>query len=124
MMKLTKNSVLIMTVLIMLVLSVSGCLVSGRGISKDTIYGIEEDGYFWKTWSVWLTNDHPSGEPGKDNYYSAIYSVPKDNKELIKKIQAVAGTNKTMIIHYENHGFAPPWEYSSDVVITDIEPLN
>ena len=119
-----KKSVLAVAILALLVLSTSGCIVKGKGISKDTIYGIEEDGYVWKTWNVWLTNDHPSGKPGDTGYYSAIYSVSKDNKYLVEKIQELAGTNKTVIIYYENHMFVFPWEYSSDVVITDIKPLN
>jgi len=119
-----KKQILVAAILMILVLSTSGCLVKGKGMAKDTIHSMEEDGFFWKTWSVWLTNDHPSGKPGEAGYYSAIYSVPKDNKDLIKRIQEVAGTNKTMIIYYENHMFVFPWEYSSDVVITDIKPVS
>jgi len=114
----------ILVLILVLLLSISGCIVKGEGVSKDTIYGIEEDGIVWKTWSVWLTNDHPSGKPGESGYYSAIYSVSKDNKELVKKIQELAGTNKTVMVYYENHMFVLPWEYSSDVVIRDIKPMD
>lgn len=56
----------------------SGCIETGRGYSIDTIYGCELEGLVWKTWSCWLTNDHPS--VGKDGSYTAIYSVNRRNR--------------------------------------------
>jgi len=111
-------------ILLVIALASSGCIETGKGQAKDQIHSIEEDGLIWKTWSVWLVNDHPTGTPGSDNYYSAIYSVEKNNTQLIEKLQAAAGTNQTYIIKYKNDAMVMPWDYSSGVIITDITPVN
>jgi hypothetical protein len=106
------------------ILLLSGCTgKSGSGISTDTIYGIEQDGTFCKTWSIWLTNDHPTGTKGEPGYYSAIYSVDSKNTELIKQLQDLAGSGQKVKIYYDNKVLTGFCDYSSDVVITKVEVI-
>ena len=127
-MKLTNNTINSfhsLTILFILIIgsTFSGCIETGTGSSKDSIHGIELEGYFFPTWSVWLTNDHPSGKPGETGYYSAIYSVDMENKELIEKLKNASKTDDKYVIEYTNYMGVFPWDYSSGVVITDINPL-
>jgi hypothetical protein len=118
------KKITIFVILLVITLSSSGCIETGKGKAKDQIHSIEEDGLVWKTWSVWLVNDHPCGSPGSDNYYSSIYSVDKENTDLIEKLKIAAGTDQVYIIEYTNHALYYPWEYNSGVFITNIEQLN
>ena len=45
----------------------AGCIRTGDGVAHDTIYQIQQDGVIWKTYDVWLTNDHPT------DHTNAIY---------------------------------------------------
>lgn len=111
-----------LSILILLIFAISiassGCIETGKGVSTDTIYGIEYDGLIWKTYSVWLTNDHPTKE------YSAIYTVSADDGVLVQKLQEAKASGKKVTIHYRNELFIlPPWEYTSSAVaiIEDVE---
>ncbi len=102
----------------------SGCIETGKGYSTDTIYGCELDGLVWKTWSCWLTNDHPS--MGKDgSTYSAIYSVNKDDVAFIDQLQALSNEKqkRTVRVYYRNELIVWPWDYSSGTIIYKVEVL-
>lgn len=110
--------VFLLTVLI----AFSGCIETGKGYSIDTIYGIQENGLIWKTWDVWLTNDHPSqGSDG--NSYSAIYSVPKQDTLLVEQIQLLSGSGKKVKVYYRNELLWYPWDYSSGTIIYKVEAI-
>jgi len=118
--KITVVSILAIIAISML----SGCIETGRGYSVDTIYGCELDGLVWKTWSCWLTNDHPSGKDGST--YSAIYSVNKDDTTLIDQLQALSNARQksTVKVYYRNEAWVWPWDYSSSTIIYKIEVLH
>ncbi len=105
--------------------TLSGCIETGRGYSVDTIYGCELDGLVWKTWSCWLTNDHPS-VGGDGSTYSAIYSVNKDDTDLIDQLQALSNERlkSTVKVYYRNEAWVLPWEYSSSAIIYKVEVLH
>ncbi len=63
-----RTTAIIMLIIFILSLSISGCIETGKGMSKDAVYGIENNGIIWKTWSVWLLNDHPTAD------YTAYYT--------------------------------------------------
>jgi hypothetical protein len=101
----------------------SGCIETGKGYSTDTIYGCELDGLVWKTWSCWLTNDHPS--LGKDSTYTAIYSLSKEDTALITQMQALTNEKQKRIVkvYYRNELIVWPWDYSSGTIIYRVEVL-
>lgn len=115
------NKKIVLIILISLLLSLtSGCIETGKGVSVDTIYGIEYNGLIWKTYSVWLTNDHPTKE------YSAIYTVNPNDKETINKLKEAYNSGKKVKILYRNELFIfPPWEYTGNAIaiIYDIEEI-
>ncbi len=67
----------------------------------DTIYGCELDGLVWKTWSCWLTNDHPS--VGDGSTYNAIYSVNKDDTALIYQLQVLSNERLKSTVKVYHH---------------------
>jgi len=74
---------------------------TGSGHTTDTIHSIEFSGLMCKTWKVWLTNDHPvasnsDGLGGSD----AIYSVAKNNTEVLDVLQESYSTGKRVKIEY------------------------
>ncbi len=112
-----KHIKVILVISLIFILSLSGCIETGKGTSTDTIYGIEYSGLIWKTYSIYLTNDHPSS--GKDEFsgYSAIYTVNVNNINLINKLKIAESSNKKMKIHYHNELIIlPPWEYTSNAI--------
>jgi len=115
------NKPLLIILLLGIAVISSGCIEIGTGSSTDTIYGIEHNGFIWKTYSVWLTNDHPT----KD--YSAIYTVSENDKATIEKLQKAYASHKTVKVYYRNElAYFPPWEYTSNAVaiIYNVEELN
>lgn len=110
-----KSKLIFMVLIIAIVLASSGCIETGKGTSTDTLYGLEYSGIFWKTYSVWLTNDHPYQD------HSAIYSIASNDAETLKKVQD-AITNKTKVkVFYRNELLYWPWDYSSGTIIYDIQ---
>lgn len=63
-------------------------LDSGDGTAVDSIHGIEKTGWVLSNYKVYLTNDH--GLANSD--WNGIYSVDKNNKELIAQIQKASET--------------------------------
>lgn len=119
------KSVVIIGIVIAILVGIYAVLTGAldtTGQAKDSIHSVDQT-MFWNTWNVWLTNDHPTGQPGTDNYYSAIYSVKKSNTDLIAQIQAAAGTDQRYVIKYVNHYYVFPWDLSSDVEIISITPV-
>jgi hypothetical protein len=118
-----KTVVLVLGILLVVVLS-SGCIQTGTGSSTDTIYGIEMNGFLWKTYSIWLTHDNPSGI-GK-NSYSAVYTVNNNDKQLIKQIEDAYNSKQEVKLYYRNEMFYEPWTYAGDAVaeIYKIEYVN
>jgi hypothetical protein len=114
---------IVMVILAVIVISMfSGCIETGKGYATDTVYGCELQGLVWKTWSCWLTNDHPS--MGKDgSTYSAIYSLSKDDTALINQMDALASekVKRTVRVYYRNEAWVWPWDYSSGTIIYKIE---
>lgn len=104
-------SVLIATLL----LFSSGCIETGKGVSQDTLYGLEYNGIVWKTWSVWLTNDHPY------EGHSAIYSISKGDTETLNKINDSINSKQKVNVFYRNYLIWWPWDYSSGTVIYDVK---
>lgn len=110
---------IVLTMLIIGILSSGiGCIETGTGSSVDTIQGIEHEGLLWKTWSVWLTNDHPT------ETYSAIYSVKNGDTEVLKALEVAHQTGNPVRVYYRNELIYMPWEYSSDVIIYKVESIN
>lgn len=109
-----KSKFIIAILIVMIILASSGCIETGRGSSTDTLYGLEYDGLIWKTWSVWLTNDHPYED------HSAIYSIANNDMETLKKVQDAINNKKKVKVLYRNELSYWPWEYSSGTVIYDI----
>ena len=101
----------------------SGCIETGKGYSTDTIYGCELEGLVWKTWSCWLTNDHPS--VGKDGTYTAIYTMNKNDTELIEQMDALSNEKqkRTVKVYYRNELLVWPWDYSSGTIIYKVEVM-
>jgi hypothetical protein len=91
--------------------------VTGHGVSTDTIYGVELDGIVWKTYSVYLTNDQQMKDP-------PIYSVDGTNKTLLNRIQEYANNGQKVHIYYMNVVLNAPWDYTSGIIVTDVEPVN
>ncbi len=121
-----KNIAIIIIILLVLSLSLSGCIETGKGTSTDTIYGMEYNGLIWKTYSLYLTNDHPSDSGQSGSSYSAIYTVSVYDNELIQKLRDAEASNKKAKISYHNELLIwPPWEYTSDAVaiIDNVEVL-
>ena len=110
-MKITTLTILI--VLLVAILS-SGCIETGTGSSTDTIYGTENNGLIWKTYSVWLTHDNPS--VSKEKSYSAIYTVDKNDKQLIEQVEQAYKSKKLVKIYYRNEMFYEPWKYTSNAI--------
>ncbi len=102
----------------------SGCIETGRGSSTDTIYGIEYEGLIWKTYSVWLTHDIPS--MSEKNSYSAIYTVDKNDKQLVQQIDDAYKSGKKVKIYYKNMLMYEPWKYTSNAIalIYKVEYVN
>ncbi len=105
---------IILVLLTIIVISSCGCIEYGRGSSTDTLYGLEYSGFFWKTYSVWLTNDHPY------DGHSAIYSIANNDVETLKKVQNAIENKKKVKILYKNELIYFPWDYSSGTIIYDI----
>lgn len=105
---------IIFGLLVFEIIASSGCIETGRGRSVDTLYGLEYDGLVWKTWSVWLTNDHPYAE------HSAIYSIANDDLVTLKKVQDAIANKKNVVVLYRNELLYWPWQYSSGTIIYDI----
>lgn len=118
-----KLKLLILLIGIVAISSISGCLETGKGYSTDTIYGCELNGIVWKTWSCWLTNDHPI--VGQTTASSAIYSVDLGNTALIQQLQELSNEKvKRMVkVYYRNELIVFPWDYSSETIIYKIEVL-
>ncbi len=107
---------IIITTLILVIASISsGCIEIGKGSSTDTLYGLEYNGLFWKTYSVWLTNDHPY------EGHSAIYSIGNNDVETLKKVQDAINNKTKVKVLYRNELLVFPWDYSSEVIIYDIQ---
>lgn len=115
--KIKTTKILICVLLILGFVLSAGCIETGKGTSVDTLYGLENDGLIWKTWSVWLTNDHPYTD------HSAIYSISNQNIALIEQIQNLSGTDKKVKVYYRNVVLYYPWDYSSDTIIYKVEPI-
>jgi hypothetical protein len=113
-----KSKLIAAMLIIAIVLVSSGCIETGKGISQDTLYGLEYDGIFWKTYSVWLTNDHPY------TYHSAIYSIANNDVETLKKVQDAIANKTTVKVLYRNELLYWPWDYSSGTIIYDIQKVD
>ena len=110
-----KSKIVIAVLILMIVLASSGCIETGRGSSTDTLYGLEYDGLIWKTYSVWLTNDHPYTD------HSAIYSIANNDVQTLTKVQnAIANKTKVKVL-YRNELLYWPWDYSSGTIIYDVQ---
>lgn len=116
------NKKIILILILISSLSLSGCLES-EGMAKDSVHSYEQDIIFG-TWKFWFTNDHPTGNVGEEGYYSAIYSVEKNNIELINKLKTASGTKDIYVIRFTNKLVVMPWDYASNTIITSIEPVN
>ena len=110
-----KSKIIVLVRILTGILASSGCIETGRGTSTDTLYGLEQDGLVWKTYSVWLTNDHPYTD------HSAIYSIANGDTETLKKVQDAINNKKKVKILYRNELLYWPWEYSSGTIIYDIQ---
>ena len=108
------NKILAVLIGLLIITSLSGCIQTGTGSSTDTIYGTEYNGFPWKTYSVWLTHDNPSGS-GK-NSYSAIYTVDNGDKQLIQQVEDAYKSGKKVKIYYKNDMFYEPWKYTSNAI--------
>jgi len=87
-----------------------GCIETGNGTAVDTVYDVSYDGLIWKTYIVYLTNDHPTRD------YSAIYTVNKDNAEVIKLLEEARDNQRKVRIYYTNNLVYLPWEYTPNAV--------
>lgn len=103
-----------MLAIVLIAIFSSGCITAGTGSSTDTIYGTELNGIPWKTYSVWLTHDVPTGT-GK-NSYSAIYTVDNGDKQLIQQVEEAYKSGKKVKIYYRNEEFYEPWKYTHNAV--------
>ena len=110
-----KKMNIIILICILIISSISGCIETGRGSSTDTLYGLEYDGLIWKTYSVYLTNDHPY------EGHSAIYSIAKDDVETLKKVQSAIDNKTKVKVLYKNELLVYDWDYSSGTIIYDIQ---
>lgn len=105
-------------VLIIFVVSLSsGCIETGKGTSIDTVYGIEYTGLIWKTYTVYLTNDHPSAGKEVGTGYSAKYTLDSRNTELIEFLEEASRNQKKIRVYYTNNVGYFPWEHTSDAVV-------
>ena len=86
----------------------------GKGVQLTHYYGLEYSGVVWKTYSVWLTNDHPY------EGHSAIYSIANGDTETLKKVQDAISSKKKVKVLYRNELLYYPWDYSSDTIIYDV----
>ena len=104
----------IVGVLILLFLT-TGCLKTSEGKATDVVYQIQQEGVFWKTWDVWLMNDHPT------EHYSAIYCPEPNNSELIKRLKTAVEAKQKCIISHHSELIVAPWRCNSDTLIDDID---
>jgi hypothetical protein len=110
----TSNNKKIMLIgLILIINALSGCIETGGGTVVDTVYDVGLDGIVWKTYIIYLTNDHPSKG---QNSYSAIYTADKDNQDLIRFLENARDNQKKVKIYYKNNLFYLPWEHTSNAV--------
>lgn len=118
------KKVLIILTILLIATFLSGCIDRGTGSSTDTIYGTEYDGIPWKTYSVWLTHDIPTGT-GK-NSYSAIYTVDNGDKQLMQQVEEAYKSQKKVKIYYKNEMWYEPWKYTGNAVaaIYKVEYVN
>lgn len=110
---------MVFVVLIVLSILLSGCIKTGKGTSKDTIYGIEQN--YLGSYSLYLTNDHPT------DTYSAIYTFDNENTELIEKLKRAEESGRKVKIYYHNELIIwPPTRYNSAAVaiIDDVEEIS
>lgn len=119
----SKTTVTIILAVIAVSMLSGGCIETGKGYSTDTIYGCELQGLVWKTWSCWLTNDHPS--VGKDSTYTAIYTMNKNDTALIEQMDVLSNEKqkRTVKVYYRNELLVWPWDYSSGTIIYKVEVL-
>lgn len=110
-----KKYIIISIALVLMLLS-SGCIETGTGVSVDSIAGIEYDGLVWKTYSVYLTNDHPSTGTHATNSYSAIYTVNSNDVNTINLLKEASSNRKSVKVYYKNMLFYEPWLYTSDAI--------
>ena len=80
---------------------------TGFGHTTDTVHSMEYSGVMCKTWKIWLTNDHPvasdaNGFGGSD----AVYSVAKNNTEVLNVLQNSYMTGKRVKLQYHTLLFA------------------
>ena len=111
--RILKNTIFLFFLVTIIVFG-AGCIETGKGSSTDTIYGIEYNGLIWPTYSIWLTHDNPSMS-GK-NSYSAIYTVDKNDKELVDQLYEVYNNGTKVKIYYRNEAFYEPWKYTSNAI--------
>ncbi len=112
-----QKSVLIIILIGLIILVSSGCIETGRGSSVDTLYGLEYQGLIWKTYSVWLTNDHPY------EGHSAIYSIAEYDTATLEQVQKAINNKQKVKVLYRNELWVWDWDYSSSTIIYDIEEL-
>ncbi len=118
------KTIIVIVLTVIAISMLSGCIEIGKGYSTDTIYGCELNGVVWKTWSCWLTNDHPS--VGKDgSTYTAIYTMNKNDIELIEHMDALSNEKqkRAVKVYYRNELLVLPWDYSSHTIIYKIEVI-
>lgn len=103
---------LIVGILAMLLLT--GCFRTGSGTAQDTVYQIQYGGVFWKTYDVWLTNDHPT------DTYNAIYCPELYDEETIQALKDAVQSKKKCTIEYHNELIVAPWRCSSETMIDKV----
>lgn len=109
------NKIIIIGLIIVSLFATTGCIETGKESATDTIYSVGMDGLIWKTYVVYLSNDHPSAG-SKDNEYSAVYTVDKDNTELIKFLEDARDNQRKVKVYYTNNVGYFPWEHTTNAV--------
>jgi len=117
-----KHKILIVvSLLIISMFATTGCIEIGRSTVADTVYDVGEEGLIWKTVTVYLTNDHPSGTG-----YSAKYTANKNDNATLSLLNEALLNKRMVKIYYTTELFYLPWDYTTDAValIYKVEYLN
>jgi hypothetical protein len=115
----TLKRLLIMLLIAAVFLPSSGCLAYRTGSSNDIVYGIDEGGWIWDTYKIYLKYDQ--GVAG-DSTATGVYTVDPANSEVIKKLKAAEASGEKVKIIYQEHLWGEFWKYDGNTVIIDVQP--
>jgi hypothetical protein len=119
--------VIVGSILGLIGVGIGGCSVSD-GSRVGTITKFSHKGVVWKTYEGELNCGglkNSLGSDGKSSMVSNLweFSVAKDNKEIIDKIQSAMDKNIPVKLTYHQYFVVMPWTADTDYLITEVKEV-